>query len=103
MDNQEVMDIEAQIEDNNDDRTLPFSIFKKANLPITLKVYKFIYSYILYENIQFFTYDKWRIHMCFIRLRSVHLCNFDILIKKIYIRYTDNFSNLIIVTIFLCL
>ena len=39
MDNQEVaIDVEAQIENNNDDRTLPFSIFKKANLPITLKV-----------------------------------------------------------------
>ena len=47
MDNQEVaMDVEAQIENNNDDRTLPFSIFKKANLPITLKVNKSIYSLI---------------------------------------------------------
>lgn len=74
MDNQEVVDIEAQIENNNDDQTLPFSVFKKANLPITLKVYKFIYSYILYEYIQFFTYVKWKTHMWFIRLRSVDLC-----------------------------
>ncbi|KAJ4899404.1 ABC transporter G family member 9 [Raphanus sativus] len=44
MDNQEVMDIEAQIEDNNDDRTLPFSIFKKANLPITLKFENVVYT-----------------------------------------------------------
>ncbi|KAJ0263197.1 ABC transporter G family member 9 [Hirschfeldia incana] len=43
-DNQEVMDIEAQIENNNDDRTLPFSIFKKANLPITLKFENVVYT-----------------------------------------------------------
>lgn len=54
MDNQEVsMDVEAQIENNVDDRTLPFSIFKKANLPITLKVclaiYKSIY-HLIQEN-----------------------------------------------------
>ncbi|KAF2541065.1 hypothetical protein F2Q68_00030279, partial [Brassica cretica] len=45
MDNQEVaMDVEAQIENNNDDRTLPFSIFKKANLPITLKFENVVYT-----------------------------------------------------------
>ncbi|CAN6879973.1 unnamed protein product [Brassica oleracea] len=44
MDNQEVIDIEAQIENNNDDQTLPFSIFKKANLPITLKFENVVYT-----------------------------------------------------------
>ncbi|KAG5414129.1 hypothetical protein IGI04_001696 [Brassica rapa subsp. trilocularis] len=45
MDNQEVaIDVEAQIENNNDDRTLPFSIFKKANLPITLKFENVVYT-----------------------------------------------------------
>ncbi|CAA7025262.1 unnamed protein product [Microthlaspi erraticum] len=45
MDSQEVsMDIEAQIENNVDDRTLPFSIFKKANLPITLKFENVMYT-----------------------------------------------------------
>lgn len=40
MDNQEVsMDVEAQIVNNDDDQTLPFSIFKKANRPVTLKVW----------------------------------------------------------------
>ncbi|CAH2077781.1 unnamed protein product [Thlaspi arvense] len=45
MDNQEVsMDVEAQIENNDDDRTLPFSVFKKANLPITLRFENVVYT-----------------------------------------------------------
>ncbi|CAH8354978.1 unnamed protein product [Eruca vesicaria subsp. sativa] len=44
MDDQEVMDIEAQIENVNDDPTLPFSIFKKANLPIILKFENVVYT-----------------------------------------------------------
>ncbi|ESQ54531.1 hypothetical protein EUTSA_v10024656mg [Eutrema salsugineum] len=46
MDNhQEVsMDVEAQIEKNDDSRTLPFSNFKKANLPITLKFENVVYT-----------------------------------------------------------
>jgi len=43
MDNQEVsMDVETPIAKTNDDRSLPFSIFKKANNPVTLKVCLFI-------------------------------------------------------------
>ncbi|CAN8326112.1 unnamed protein product [Cochlearia groenlandica] len=45
MDNQEVSrDVESQIENNNNDLTLPFSIFKKANLPITLKFENVVYT-----------------------------------------------------------
>lgn len=47
MDSQEVsMDVEAPIEKTNDDRSLPFSIFKKANSPVTLKVCLFIDNFI---------------------------------------------------------
>ncbi|CAB81392.1 putative protein [Arabidopsis thaliana] len=45
MDNQEVsMDVETPIAKTNDDRSLPFSIFKKANNPVTLKFENLVYT-----------------------------------------------------------
>ncbi|VVB11354.1 unnamed protein product [Arabis nemorensis] len=45
MDSQEVsIDVEAQIVNNDDDQTLPFSIFKKANRPVTLKFENVVYT-----------------------------------------------------------
>ncbi|EOA18934.1 hypothetical protein CARUB_v10007565mg [Capsella rubella] len=45
MDNQEVsVDVEAPIDKTNDDRSLPFSIFKKANNPVTLKFENLVYT-----------------------------------------------------------
>ncbi|CAH8275172.1 unnamed protein product [Arabidopsis lyrata] len=50
MDSQEVsMDVEAPIEKTNDDRSLPFSIFKKANTPVTLKFENLVYTVKLKE------------------------------------------------------
>ncbi|CAN8273681.1 unnamed protein product [Cochlearia groenlandica] len=61
MDNHEVsIDVESQIhqENNNDDQTLSFSIFKKANLPFTLKFENVVYTVKLKEPKGWFCQTK---------------------------------------------